>query len=94
MWIELAEILRLVGAGGLPVGRLYEGHINALSLVQRYGQTRQIERMAEEHERANYSGCGTLTTARVCILGEKKAACACAGEKFLPLARGEFSGLL
>ena len=33
----LAEVLRLVGFGSLALGRLYEGHVNALQLVARYG---------------------------------------------------------
>ena len=33
----LAEVLRLVGYGSLALGRLYEGHVNALHLVARYG---------------------------------------------------------
>ena len=33
---DLAEILRLVGSGSLALGRVYEGHVNALDLVLRY----------------------------------------------------------
>ncbi|KTS38166.1 acyl-CoA dehydrogenase [Methylobacterium indicum] len=33
---DLAEVLRLVGSGSLALGRLYEGHVNALDLVLRY----------------------------------------------------------
>ncbi|KMO37625.1 acyl-CoA dehydrogenase [Methylobacterium tarhaniae] len=34
---DLAAVLRLVGSGSLALGRLYEGHVNALQLVARYG---------------------------------------------------------
>ncbi|TNC15760.1 acyl-CoA dehydrogenase [Methylobacterium terricola] len=34
---DLAETLRLVGFGSLALGRVYEGHVNALQLVGRYG---------------------------------------------------------
>ncbi|AWN46759.1 acyl-CoA dehydrogenase [Methylobacterium terrae] len=34
---DLAEALRLVGLGSLALGRVYEGHVNALQLVARYG---------------------------------------------------------
>ena len=37
----LAEVLRLIGYGSLALGRLYEGHVNALQLVARYGDTSQ-----------------------------------------------------
>ncbi|QRE73563.1 acyl-CoA dehydrogenase family protein [Methylobacterium aquaticum] len=33
---DLAAVLRLVGLGSLALGRLYEGHVNALQLVARY----------------------------------------------------------
>ncbi|MBY0294917.1 MAG: acyl-CoA/acyl-ACP dehydrogenase [Methylobacterium sp.] len=41
----LAEVLRLVGYGSLALGRLYEGHVNALHLVARYGDARQRRRL-------------------------------------------------
>ncbi|UHC18902.1 acyl-CoA/acyl-ACP dehydrogenase [Methylobacterium currus] len=33
---DLVAVLRLVGSGSLALGRLYEGHVNALQLVARY----------------------------------------------------------
>jgi alkylation response protein AidB-like acyl-CoA dehydrogenase len=45
---ELCPILRAVGAGSLPLGRLYEGHVNAIGLVLRYGRRDQIEFVAGE----------------------------------------------
>ncbi|OAS25507.1 acyl-CoA dehydrogenase family protein [Methylobacterium platani] len=33
---DLAEVLRLVGSGSLALGRVYEGHVNALQLVARF----------------------------------------------------------
>jgi alkylation response protein AidB-like acyl-CoA dehydrogenase len=44
----LAEILRSIGSGSLPLGRLFEGHVNALELVLRYGDNRRVEPVAEE----------------------------------------------
>ncbi len=32
-WLELCEVLRRIGSGSLPLGRLYEGHVNALGLA-------------------------------------------------------------
>jgi alkylation response protein AidB-like acyl-CoA dehydrogenase len=37
----LARVLRLVGRASLPLGRLYEGHVNALRLVMRDGTPAQ-----------------------------------------------------
>ena len=41
----LSEVLRLVGYGCLALGRLYEGHVNALQLITRYGDAGQHARL-------------------------------------------------
>lgn len=41
----LAEVLRLIGYGSLALGRLYEGHVNALQLVAAYGDAAQRDRL-------------------------------------------------
>ncbi|MGB3586113.1 MAG: acyl-CoA dehydrogenase family protein [Tunicatimonas sp.] len=38
---ELLNLLKLVGKGNLSVGRIYEGHINALYLIHLFGTTAQ-----------------------------------------------------
>jgi alkylation response protein AidB-like acyl-CoA dehydrogenase len=38
----LLGVLRLLGWGNLSLGRLYEGHVNALALVARFGSPDQI----------------------------------------------------
>lgn len=43
---ELADILRLLGAADLSIARLYEGHVNAVSLVERYGTPEQLAVLA------------------------------------------------
>jgi alkylation response protein AidB-like acyl-CoA dehydrogenase len=45
---SLSEVLRSIGSGSLPLGRLFEGHVNALELVLRYGNHQRIELVAEE----------------------------------------------
>lgn len=40
---DLAAVLRLVGTGSLALGRVYEGHVNALQLVARYGRAEQCD---------------------------------------------------
>ncbi len=44
----LLELLRLLGRGSLAVGRLYEGHVNALKLIAVYGSEAQLERAAAD----------------------------------------------
>ena len=43
---DLCTILRLLGSADLSVARLFEGHINAVSLVARYGNQDQMQALA------------------------------------------------
>ena len=45
---ELLSTLRHIGRGNLAVGRVYEGHTNALQLLSRFGQPAQVARWAAE----------------------------------------------
>lgn len=44
----LLELLAILGWGDLSLARLYEGHINALLLIQQFGNPEQIERAAAD----------------------------------------------
>ena len=44
---ELYAILRLVGAADLSVGRLFEGHVNAVALVEKYGSHSQQRALSD-----------------------------------------------
>jgi alkylation response protein AidB-like acyl-CoA dehydrogenase len=46
--VSLSEILRSIGSGSLPLGRLFEGHVNALELVLRYGNHQRTQLVADE----------------------------------------------
>ena len=41
-------LLREIGRGSLPVGRVYEGHVNALHLISLYGTAEQQARFAAD----------------------------------------------
>lgn len=45
---ETLMLLKQIGSGNLAVGRIYEGHVNALQLVQSFGTKEQIEQLAED----------------------------------------------
>lgn len=45
---ELLMLLKQIGRGNLAVGRIYEGHINALQLIQTFGTQEQIEAYASD----------------------------------------------
>lgn len=46
----LCAVLRTIGWGSLPLGRLFEGHVNALALVLGYGNLEQVQMIANEAE--------------------------------------------
>lgn len=46
--LPLLGLLRLLGQASLAVGRLYEGHVNALKLIAVYGTEAQLGRAAED----------------------------------------------
>ncbi|WP_240471719.1 acyl-CoA dehydrogenase family protein [Hymenobacter aerophilus] len=45
---ELLSTLRHIGRGNLAVGRVYEGHANALQLIGRFGRPGQVRRWAAD----------------------------------------------
>lgn len=46
--LPLLDALRWIGHGSLPLGRLYEGHVNALALLVRFGTPAQVEAVARD----------------------------------------------
>ncbi len=44
----LLPMLKEVGRGNLPLGRLFEGHVNALLLLREFGSHRQIAKVADD----------------------------------------------
>lgn len=52
----LCRTLRTVGYASLPLGRLYEGHVNALALIARYGTPGQIARLAADVQAGHLFG--------------------------------------
>lgn len=53
---ELLATLAAIGRGSLVVGRLYEGHVNALQLVERFGNDAQKDRAAAAARRGELFG--------------------------------------
>jgi alkylation response protein AidB-like acyl-CoA dehydrogenase len=45
---ELCTLLRILGGADLSLARLFEGHVNAIALVMRYGTKTQLARLADE----------------------------------------------
>ncbi len=51
----LRDVLRRIGGASLSLGRLYEGHVNAIRLVTQYGTVAQLALLAKE------ANCGRLS---------------------------------
>jgi len=45
---QTLTILKQIGRGNLAVGRIYEGHVNALQIIQTFGTKEQIEQLASD----------------------------------------------
>ncbi len=45
---KLLDLLRIIGEGNLSVGRIYEGHVNALQLIALYGTESQQRKWFED----------------------------------------------
>ncbi len=46
--LGLLRLLKQVGRGDLPVGRIFEGHVNALQLIGHFGTAEQLARAADD----------------------------------------------
>jgi alkylation response protein AidB-like acyl-CoA dehydrogenase len=45
---DLLRLLRILGKGNLSVGRIYEGHVNGLQLIQTFANPDQVEQFAHD----------------------------------------------
>ncbi len=52
----LMDVLVAIGRGSLSLGRLYEGHVNAIKLVTRYGSYANLQRLHAEAAAGRPSG--------------------------------------
>jgi len=70
----LFELLRLLGGGNLAVGRVVEGHVNALQLICLYGTESQIARAADDAKKGHLFGIwNTETPPGVCLVANGNA---------------------
>jgi alkylation response protein AidB-like acyl-CoA dehydrogenase len=53
---HLCTILRILGGADLSLARLFEGHVNAVSLVMRYGARGHADQLARDVQRGELSG--------------------------------------
>jgi alkylation response protein AidB-like acyl-CoA dehydrogenase len=53
---HLCSILRILGGVDLSLARLFEGHVNAISLVARYGTRQQADQLARDVQSGDLTG--------------------------------------
>ena len=100
---RLLQLLKRIGAGNLAVGRIYEGHVNALNLIDLYATPTQKQSWytdAAEHDRlfgvwntqdADGLRIHALGSGRYALEGHKTF-CSGAGWIQRPLVTGELTG--
>ena len=72
-WSRLHEALRSLGTADLSIGRLFEGHCNAIDLVRRYGTSEQLYSLASSVRRGAMTGVwGADGKAPLCIERSKR----------------------
>jgi alkylation response protein AidB-like acyl-CoA dehydrogenase len=77
----LMRVLAALGGADLALGRIYEGHVNGLLLVQRYGSGEQVSRLAEDVRSGMISGVWNTGRPEVLKLVAEKGGYRFAGEK-------------
>ncbi len=98
--LPLLRVLKRIGRGSLPVGRLYEGHVNALLLLQDFGTPEQVEGYAADAREGrlfsvwNTEGAGGVSLTHGgdgrCRLAGAKTFASGAGHVERPLITGRF----
>ncbi|WP_457107551.1 acyl-CoA dehydrogenase family protein [Methylobacterium sp. P5_C11] len=70
---DLGTVLRLVGYGSLALGRIYEGHVNALQLIARYGTLAQATGLFSDARAGHLFGVWNTDAPGDCLrLGEDR----------------------
>jgi alkylation response protein AidB-like acyl-CoA dehydrogenase len=84
----LSEVLRQIGWGSLPLGRLFEGHVNAIGLVLRYGRQEQARLIAREVQEGRLFGVWNTDDAQNLRLICEQGNCRLEGRKILASGAG------
>ena len=92
--LPLLTSLRCIGRGNLSVGRLYEGHVNALQLAHQYGSQDVIDQLVQAvHERRLFGVWNTddFVTHTGVSITERDGACLLVGAKAFASGAGHLS---
>jgi alkylation response protein AidB-like acyl-CoA dehydrogenase len=86
--VPLSKVLQSIGSGSLPLGRLFEGHVNALELVLRYGEREQVELVAAEARAGRLFGVWNTDDANDLRLVRRREHYSLVGRKILASGAG------
>jgi alkylation response protein AidB-like acyl-CoA dehydrogenase len=86
--LDLNEALQSIGSGSLPLGRLFEGHVNALELVLRYGKPDQVDLIAEDIRRGKLFGVWNTDDTNNPLLVHRRGRYRLVGRKILASGAG------
>jgi alkylation response protein AidB-like acyl-CoA dehydrogenase len=99
---DLLSLLRILGKGNLSVGRIYEGHVNGLQLIQTFANPDQVEHFAHDARGQKIFGVWNAEAGdglKFRPLGHKKyeligskTFCSGAGQVHRPLVGGTLPG--
>ena len=81
--LGLSEALQSIGSGSLPLGRLFEGHVNALELVLRYGGSDQLDLIAAEVRQGKLFGVWNTDDSNNLLLVQRRGRYRLVGRKIL-----------
>lgn len=87
-------MLQRIGSGSLPLGRLFEGHVNAIQLVLRYGHREQIALVARETLEGKIFGVWNADDAKNLRLIMIRDAIASRAERYWRRAQARSNGRL
>ena len=99
--LELLETLWHIGRGNLAVGRLYEGHVNALQLIEKFAAPMQRERLYEDARAGHIfavwntqaaDGIHLIRDQNTVEMQGAKTFCSGAGAVTRPIVTGELEG--
>ncbi len=96
---RLMSVLIAIGSGDLALGRLYEGHVNAVGLAIRYGSPANLRRLRDEAVAGRIGGVWMageplrlLRDAGRLVLSGRKILCSGCGHVERPLVAAEHDG--
>lgn len=93
--LSLLHVLAHLGRGSLPVGRIYEGHVNALALIQAFAKPREADRWyADAADGHLFSVWNTEAADGLRLFAEHTAAWRLAGAKTFASGAGAVSRAL